>query len=322
MQFNNYILRKIPLLTFFSLSIVLTSCGSYQYTGQDNDGIYNSDSNTVEYEREVTQTSNNGGFYENYFKEKSLEYEMPEEEGDVFTDVDSYEGNYATENSNEPEYTTGYAGWGNNTEDVTVNVYNSGFNNFGWYNPYRAGFGWGYSPYWNIGWDYYGYSPFFYGGYYGAYYPYHWYGYGYGYHNYNYYAPYAYSRRGIVYQPGRRGNLYSRGTIARQYDTNTRNTRTVRRSSILNNTRRTYNNSTRVRSSNNTSRSIRTTPRTRSNTNSVRTRTTTPRVRTRTTTPQVRTRSSAPRRSSTINSAPSRTRSSGSMSRGGRRGGR
>ena len=40
MQFSNYLKRKIPHLAILALAIGLTSCGSYQYVGVDNDGIY------------------------------------------------------------------------------------------------------------------------------------------------------------------------------------------------------------------------------------------------------------------------------------------
>ena len=36
----NYLKRKIPFLAILGLLFGLSSCGSYQYVGVDNDGIY------------------------------------------------------------------------------------------------------------------------------------------------------------------------------------------------------------------------------------------------------------------------------------------
>src|SRR5690606_22238495 len=99
MQINNSFLTKTPWIAVFGLFVVLASCGSSQYAAQDSDGIYSSDPQ-VEYQEDAvvsTQTETNSqAYYKNYFKEKSLEYQLPEEnEDDVFTDVDSYEGEYA-----------------------------------------------------------------------------------------------------------------------------------------------------------------------------------------------------------------------------------
>lgn len=98
MQINNSFLTKTPYIAVFSLFVVLASCGSSQYAVNDNDGIYSSDT-PVEYQEDaVTVTekeTSSQTFYKNYFKEKSLEYQLPEEENEdaIFTDVDSYEGN-------------------------------------------------------------------------------------------------------------------------------------------------------------------------------------------------------------------------------------
>ena len=50
MQFKTITLQKLPSFVALGLAALLTSCGSYQYVGYDNDGIYSSDNET---EREV-----------------------------------------------------------------------------------------------------------------------------------------------------------------------------------------------------------------------------------------------------------------------------
>ena len=40
MQFNNYLQGKVPFIALLGLLFGLVSCGSYQYVGVDNDGIY------------------------------------------------------------------------------------------------------------------------------------------------------------------------------------------------------------------------------------------------------------------------------------------
>src|SRR5210317_2467410 len=105
MQFINYLKSKLPFYVALSFTFILASCGSYQYVGYDNDGIYGSEAIVTE----QPVTSNNTNYYKNYFAEKSQQLVIPEEDI-IFTDIDSYEGDY-----NEVEdsiYVTGYAGWG------------------------------------------------------------------------------------------------------------------------------------------------------------------------------------------------------------------
>ena len=51
MKFN-YLLTKMPFLAALSLMFSLASCGSYQYVGHDNDGIYGTENRNVEYQTE------------------------------------------------------------------------------------------------------------------------------------------------------------------------------------------------------------------------------------------------------------------------------
>ncbi len=50
MQLKTYLIKKMPYLAIFSLVFGLYSCGSYQYVGVDNDGIYGDTPRTVVYE--------------------------------------------------------------------------------------------------------------------------------------------------------------------------------------------------------------------------------------------------------------------------------
>lgn len=317
MKFN-YFTTKIPFLGVFSLVFLLASCGSYEYVGYDTDGIYGSDQNrTVEtppQQQEQTQveTKNDGTYYKNYFSEKARDYEYALEDGEIFTDIDSYEGDYNQE-IDSLEYNKSYAGWGQNNSSVTINVIDRG-----WYNPwawnswyYSPRYSWGWNSWgWNVGYGYpyygygYGYGYPYYGYGYGYGYPY--YGYGYGHHGYPYYNNYYgnYNRRSIAYSAGRRGSYLNRDISG------------ISRANRSTSTSRFNSNSVRTRSSNQeygNNRSTRTRTNTRSNTpRSNSTRATSPRrsSNTKASTPR---RSSTPRASSSGSS--SNNRSSGSVSR-------
>lgn len=289
MQINNSFLTKTPYLAVFSLFIVLASCGSSQYTGLDNDGIYSSES-AVEYQEEVAQTepeSSSNTFYKNYFKEKSLEYQLPEDEEDeIFTDVEDYESDYAVaQDTLDTEYNS-YAGWGqeNTSVSITVNTgFNYGYPFWGHYNPWY--YGYSYYPYSYYGWGYYNpwYYPTPYYGYYGGYY-------GGGY--------YAYGGRGLAYSSSRRGNYYGNNYYGSR-NSNLYNSRTSTRRSSLGNT---YNSALSPRTT--------TRPRTSTNTNTSTPRpSTTTRPRT-TTRPEVGT-NSTPRPRTTTTTKPKTKSNSG-----------
>ena len=96
-------LKKIKML-FLALGsiLLLSSCGSYQYVGYDNDGIYNSNEVVVDVEEASTnRTSNN--YYANYFDDVVTDAELAQEQSDdVFTDIDSYSSNNASSNIPSP----------------------------------------------------------------------------------------------------------------------------------------------------------------------------------------------------------------------------
>ncbi|MCF6295959.1 MAG: hypothetical protein L3J25_09760 [Flavobacteriaceae bacterium] len=318
MQLNYNQKSKMHLIGALGLILSLVSCGSYQYVGYD-DGIYGTPERNVEYPTESSNeevTSQSSSYFQNYFKEKSQELEYLTQGDTIFTDIDSYEGNYKVANDTLVETQESYAGWGQNTSEISINIYNSGFyNNFWWNDPWRwnAGWGWNNPWFWNYGygnvWGY-GFNNFWHSPYYG----------------YNGYYGNYYNRRGrgIAYNAGRRGAIYQNSyasRLNRRALTSTRNTTYRPRRSLNSNVRANTNTVTRPRTTtrrtiNNTTRP-RSTTRTRSNSP---TRSTT---RTRNYTPNrstTRTRSYTPSRSSrssTRSSSPSRSssRSSGSTSR-------
>ena len=91
MQFNNYLKRKIPFLAILALLFGLSSCGSYQYVGVEDDGIYGSDPNLGYQETvvEVQDKPNSNNYYKNYFREKSSEYDYIINDDAIFTDVEN-----------------------------------------------------------------------------------------------------------------------------------------------------------------------------------------------------------------------------------------
>ena len=84
--------KKIdPLFMIAGAALLLVSCGTYQYVGYDNDGIYGSEGPVVvEVERAAPYNSD---YYQNYFAEESQALQEISVEGEIFTDIDSYQGN-------------------------------------------------------------------------------------------------------------------------------------------------------------------------------------------------------------------------------------
>ena len=71
MQFTNYLKSKLSFYVALSLTFIFASCGSYQYVGYDNDGVYGSED--VVYEQRSyneVPSNNNSSYYKNYFAEK------------------------------------------------------------------------------------------------------------------------------------------------------------------------------------------------------------------------------------------------------------
>ena len=152
------------------LTIVMTSCSSYQNTTNDSDGIYNN------------PQRNNGTAQNN--NQNSGYFASLQDDPEFFTDTENYSSTYGDEARDTVYVTeTGYGGWGSNPEGVTVNYYDNGWGYNNWYGPglgwgwggwnswYGGYGGWGYGG-WGLGW---GWNSPYYGGWgYGGY------GYGYG----------------------------------------------------------------------------------------------------------------------------------------------
>ncbi|HEX8562933.1 MAG TPA: hypothetical protein VF676_08145 [Flavobacterium sp.] len=242
------------------LGLLVASCGSYQNTSyNDNDGIYGDNQRK---NNEVAKTSNVE--YQSYFGSLQENNQV-----EIFTDVDAYRTDTdSTQTSESKGYESGYAAWGGDTDNVTVNVYG---NNWGytpwnyWYGPsygwgWNTGWGWGYSgwygPSFGIGWGWNSWYGPGYGWGWNNYYGNGWYN-----HHHHHYA-YNNSIRGV------RNEMYGRSNVGRRYTTPGTRSATYtsgRRNTISNGTRstqystsgtRSYNNSgTRTPSSYNTPRS-------------------------------------------------------------------
>ena len=215
------------------MPLLAVSCGSYQQASYyDNDGIY-SDGTTRTVERQPQQGNRyekqaETDTYSDYFGQKANEYNEILD-GDIFTDVDSYSSQNEDDNINQGQLTDyydnsndyqGFGGWGDNTTSVSINYYNTGWNNpwlwngigGNWYNggfysgvllaPWYNGWNrWG--GYYGWGWNNWGW-----GGGFG------WGGYGYGWcPPYGYYGRnYGYGSRSYAYNSTRRG-YYNRNII-------------------------------------------------------------------------------------------------------------
>ena len=224
--------KPICLFSIFILiNVLTTSCGSYKNTSYyDNDGIYGN----PEVQRSETRPQSNtkDSQYKDYFG--SLQ--NTNEKVEVLTDIDNYR---STDDSNQAvgsdDYKTGYAGWGNNSNPISINVYDNNWAWNGWNNYfYGPGFGWGWNNWYgmNYGWgwnNWYGPGP----------------GYGYfgwGWNN-NYYNGNGYYNN-HNYSQGIRGDSYRTGV--NRYHTSPRNNPTLRSNNFNNGrTNRTLNSSNR-----------------------------------------------------------------------------
>ena len=305
--------------TFFA------SCGSYQYVGMSEDGIYGTSESApkeVVYKDDNSNSTQENSYYSDYFKGKANEYNS--DEAEVFTDIDSYSGTYddSSENSNEDAY----AGWGqNNDSQLVINIQTRpSFWGFGWGRPFYNPWGWNNFG-WNGGWNNWGYvnygfwDPFFYNSWNTPFL-------GYGHGPYFYYGPYR--SRNVAYINGYRNSRnrtssYRTTSLANRSALSTvSRTRSNARRNTSSNTSRTYKTNRPTRTSSRT-----TTTKTRSVRNSDGTITTTRETRTsspsrtrstRTTTPT--TRSTRTTRSRSTYSPPrSSTRSTTTRSSGGSR---
>lgn len=276
-------LAMVPALLLF-----LVSCGSYQYQGYGNDGIYgdsnepvyteNNSNTQQQYPQQEQQEQNNAAYYENLFGEKSEQYASVPTQGAIFTDVDAYSSaGSESEIYREEEAAyddSGYGPWGSEANSVSINYYdNYAFPRF-YYPAWNMGwnYGYGFNPYWggyynNFGWGWgggFGYNPYYFGGFYQPY--------GFAYNYPYYYAPYnhpRYFRNNVAYNVGRRGtysnynnyNYNSRSSVGSRNSTDYRSTREPRRSDyglLRGQSRTRINNSADVRANSAGQRSNRT----------------------------------------------------------------
>ena len=204
--------KRLSIYALFGfLAIVSSSCGSYQNSSYyDKDGVYGD-----------SQTNNNNSQsnkYQEYFSDLNKDAE-------AFTGIDSYTSVTNDSIKKTENYNSNNAGWGNNPQSVTVNVYDNNWgygywnnwwygNYWGWNNWYGPGWGWGigwnnwYGPGWGFGWN-------------------NWYGNSWCGNYYNNY--YNGGRRGSSYPYYSNGNRYSvrNGTRSSNYNVNGRNNPSV-----------------------------------------------------------------------------------------------
>ena len=220
MQASFITLKKIVHLSTLSVVVLLlNACGSYPLTTfEDSNTNYNTQNTTQSQEVAKVQPPSDS-YYKQYFNSKTEVYDALEQ-GNVFTDIDAYnttgsinKDGYIVEQQTKEE--DEYGAWGENSKDITINIYDH-TPIVRWNRPYWwYGSGWGYSynwcsPFWGIGYGwgypYYGYYgwgyPYYYGGYYNNFYN-HYYG--------NPYNGYAFSR-------GRRNSDYYNGTSSIRSD--------------------------------------------------------------------------------------------------------
>jgi len=148
------------------MAVVASSCGSYQNVSYyDRDGIYG-DVDKPQNNNQNPQVSQQNNQYKEYFGSLQNNNEGVE----TFTDVENYKSNYDNaQQNNNSEYSNGYSGWGNNSSNVNINVYDTNWgwnswNNYwnwnigwGWNSWYGPNWGWGlnswYGPNWGWGWN-------------------------------------------------------------------------------------------------------------------------------------------------------------------------
>lgn len=282
MKTQKYIRKRLNFAGLLGvLALFLTSCATQNSaTVGETDGIYAQNDPNPQYTEEGESMNS---YYKQYFQSKDKEYEDIPEENAIFTDVEAYSTQeYVDEDgyivSEERQYEGGNGPWGTNADNVTVNIYETGFNNWGWGGfGWGAGWGWGFgwnnwgwnNPYWSVGFGWG--NPYWYGG--GFYNPW-WYGggfynpwwYGGGFYGNNFYNPYYYNNyygNSVAYNRGRRNIDYVNGRSTTRSNRSSVDTRG--RSNVSERGRASYSRSELNRRINN-----RNAQRVRGNANSVR----------------------------------------------------
>tara|TARA_R110000850_G_scaffold99103_1_gene205473 strand:+ start:11587 stop:12576 length:990 start_codon:yes stop_codon:yes gene_type:complete len=322
MKTNTQIYSIIRLLVAVVVVVSLASCGTSQYTPyEDNDGIYNSSSQSTEAQVSESEKENSS-YYKQYFQAKASTYANAPEDDVIFTDVEGYTSTetYIADDGTiyeeEVPYSEAYGPWGDESS-VTVNIYsNPGYGY--WHRPlWWYGSGWGLS-YWNYGWaGYYGpawgwHSPFYWNNWYGWSHPY----YGYAGHYNPYYGGYS---NYVAYNRGRRNtDSYRPGRTTGRSNATTRSNRSYSRSEI----NRRINNARSQQDARRSDGRNRTNTYSRSRTNTNRNSNMSRQNTRRSSTPRNISRPTTTNRSSgTINRGGSSVRSSGTRSGGSSRSG-
>ena len=99
--------------------MIFFSCGSYQYSGYVNDGIYQSNESVEQYasvNESTTDSKQNNEYYKSAFGEKVIAYAENEPNEQLFTDVENYR-------SAEGDSINTYAPWGENKTSIVINIH-------------------------------------------------------------------------------------------------------------------------------------------------------------------------------------------------------
>ena len=229
-------LRFLPLIAFSLVFLGLSSCVSYdEVVGYEDDGIYGrtgrSDQQVrVKNQEAVSNDDIQNNLYGDYFGQKALQYDDILS-SEIFTDPESYSSNSIQDSTQYARDTTyfanelyqGYGSWGDNQNQVVINVYdNWGWGggwvdpwwNWGWgWNAWGPNWGWGWNGWgWGVGsrpgWNNWGWGAGWAWGWGGAWGP------GYGWNNWGWNSPFYFNSRGNYWarNGGRRG--YSNTAIA------------------------------------------------------------------------------------------------------------
>tara|TARA_B100001287_G_scaffold153595_1_gene129243 strand:- start:275 stop:1366 length:1092 start_codon:yes stop_codon:yes gene_type:complete len=218
---------------FLFIVLLITSCGSYQYSGYINDGIYQNNDISKDYafveNQEINDKANND-YYKSAFSEKALMYSESETDDQLFTDVENYRTNENDSINNN------YGPWGEYKDSIVVNVHSHHHDGFWsrWRYPnwmWNYGYGYGSLNTWGYGYNNYWSRPFpFYGGMYDpfnpfwGYYDSFFFGYGYG---YAYGYPYGYYSWWRPYNSWYNNNSYGRFNTNVSFVSGRRNSRNI-----------------------------------------------------------------------------------------------
>jgi hypothetical protein len=234
MEFKFNTIRKLPFFIALGTFVVVTSCGSYQNVGYDNDGIYSDDTyqeQVIVEQAPVTTSASDINYFKNYFAENKAQVDaITAAQDEVFTDPNSYKSDVDQRDLDSMSqdsllYREPYGGWGQANDNVTINFIDNGWGwggnvpLFGW----GAGWGWGYPgfgwngvrPGWGWGWGAglgWGYPGWGWGAGWGWGYP------GWGYPGWAWGHPgydYDFYRSRFAFANGRRGSLLYNNNLNR-----------------------------------------------------------------------------------------------------------